>query len=243
MDMEEQHTPYGNLRVGSLGSIYRRLIDILEVAAATYGDPFTIGLTGGSTPKAFYDWAVKNRAISQKILEQAMWSISDERMVPLDDPESNFGNADRMLLTPLGVPEHCKLNWPVMLDPHSAAIVVERRWQERFGYGRTFDLCFLGMGDDGHTASIFPGSPMLGAIASGNLFAAVDVPGTGWRISVTPDGLAACSKIVITVTGSAKAEMLKAGLQGEPDKLQVPLLSRFPEKVEWLVDTAAAAAL
>lgn len=241
--MEERSTAYGKIKIGSLEDVFGRTVELMEISAATCGDPFTIGLTGGSTPKAFYKWAVANEAISETVLKQAMWSVSDERMVPLDHPESNFGNANRMLLTPLGVPEERKLNWPMMLDPHSVAAVVERRWQDRFGYGRTFDLCFLGMGEDGHTASIFPGSPMLGAIASGTLFAPVDVPGTGWRISLTPDGIGACSKVVITVTGSAKAERLKAVLDGPPDTYPVQLVSRFPGKVEWLVDEAAAALL
>jgi 6-phosphogluconolactonase len=241
--VKEHKTACGTLKIGSLEDIFRQVIDILEVTAATYGDPFSIGLTGGSTPKAFYEWAVKRKAISQTVLSQAMWSVSDERMVSPDDPESNFGNADRMLLTPLGVPDHRKLNWPMMLDPHSVALMVERRWQERFGHGKTFDLCFLGMGDDGHTASIFPGSPMLGAIAPGTLFASVDVPGKGWRISITPDGLNASGKVVVMVTGSAKAERLKEVLQGEPDRYPVQLLSRFPEKVEWLIDEDAAALL
>ncbi|MEX0324627.1 MAG: 6-phosphogluconolactonase [Puniceicoccaceae bacterium] len=241
--MEETTSAYGKIRIGSLEDIFRRTAELMEISAATCGDPCTIGLTGGSTPKAFYRWAVENKAISKAVLDQAMWSVSDERLVPLDHPESNFGNANRLLLTPLGVPEERKLNWPMMLDPHSLAAMVERRWQDRFGYGHTFDLCFLGMGDDGHTASIFPDSPMLGAIASGTLFAPVDVPGKGWRISITPDGLAASSKIVITVTGAAKAERLKAVLEGEPDQYPVQLVSRFLEKVEWLVDTEAAALL
>ncbi|MEX0330346.1 MAG: 6-phosphogluconolactonase [Puniceicoccaceae bacterium] len=241
--MEERKTIYGNVRIGNLEEIFSRTVEVMEINAATCGDPFTIGLTGGSTPKAFYTWAVENEAISKAVLEQAMWSVSDERVVPLDHPESNFGNANRLLLTPLGVAEGRKLNWPMMLDPHSLAAMVERRWQDRFGYGHTFDLCFLGMGDDGHTASIFPESPMMGAIAAGTLFAPVEVPEKGWRISITPDGLAACSKIVITVTGAAKAERLKAVLDGEPDQYPVQLVSRFPEKVEWLVDTEAAKGL
>ena len=61
--MEETKTAYGTLRIGSEVAIFREIIEILEVSAATYGDPFTVGLTGGSTPKAFYKWAVDNNRL------------------------------------------------------------------------------------------------------------------------------------------------------------------------------------
>jgi 6-phosphogluconolactonase len=240
--MREQTTPYGKVHIGAISELFELLIDRFETTAATCGDPFTVGLTGGSTPKAFYQWAVENEALSDVVLRQAIWSVSDERMVPLSDPESNFGTADRGMLKPLGVPLERKLPWPVMVDPHSAAPAFEMRWQERFGNNRAFDLCLLGMGDDGHTASIFPGSPLL-IIEDGNFFAPVDVPGKGWRLSITPDGLAACGKIIVMVTGAGKAERLKAVLAGPEGEYPVQLLSHFAKKVEWLVDEAAAADL
>lgn len=236
--MRQQLTPYGSLRIGSRQEIFERLVDLMETSAATFGDPFTIGLTGGSSPKAFYEWAVKKDALSRTVLKQAVWSVSDERMVPLDDEESNFGNADRMLLNPLNVPAERKFPWPVKVDPHSAGTAFEMKWEERFGDNRAFDLCMLGMGDDGHTASIFPGSPLL-AIESGNLFAPVEVPGKGWRLSITPDGLGACGKIAVLVTGEGKAERLKAVLEGDGNDYPVQILSRHAKKVEWLVDAAA----
>jgi 6-phosphogluconolactonase len=95
------------------------------------------------------------------------------------------------------------------------------------------------MGTDGHTASIFPNSPLL-AIESGDHFAPVDVPEKGWRFSLTPDGLRACGKIVVVVTGTSKLHRLKKVLEG-PEKQLYPIqiLSRYADKVEWLVDEAA----
>jgi 6-phosphogluconolactonase len=237
--MRQQLTPFGSLRIGSRHDIFERVVDLLETSAATYGDPFTVALTGGSTPKAFYKWAVEKETLSRVVLNQAVWSVSDERMVPLADEDSNFGNADRMLLEPLGVPAERKFPWPVRVDPHSAGTVFEMKWQERFGSDRAFDFCMLGMGDDGHTASIFPNSPLLG-FDSGSYFAPVEVPGKGWRLSITPAGLQACGKIAILVTGEAKAERLKAVLEGEVGEYPVQILSQVAKKVEWLVDAAAA---
>lgn len=238
--MRQENTPYGQFTIGPVPALFERLVDRLETGAATCGNPFTIGLTGGSTPKAFYQWAVENDAISEPVRKQAVWSVSDERMVPLEDPESNFGTADRLLLQPIAVPPERKFPWPVMVDPHSAATAFEMRWHERFGPDRAFDLCLLGMGEDGHTASIFPGSPLL-IIESGDHFAPVEVPGKGWRLSITPDGLAACGKIIVMVTGAAKAQRLKAVLEEPVGRYPIQLLSRLADKVEWLVDEAATA--
>lgn len=240
--MRQQLTPFGSLRIGSRQAIFERVVDLLETSAATFGDPFTVGLTGGSTPKAFYEWAIKKEALSRVVLNQAVWSVSDERMVPLSDEESNFGNADRLLLQPLGVPAARKFPWPVQVDPHSAGTAFEMKWQERFGEDRAFDFCMLGMGDDGHTASIFPDSPLL-AIESSSYFAPVEVPGKGWRLSITPSGLRACGKIAVLVTGEAKAERLKAVMEGKQGQYPVQILANCANKVEWLVDAAAAKAL
>ncbi|MGC9451438.1 MAG: 6-phosphogluconolactonase [Oceanipulchritudo sp.] len=240
--MEERKSIHGTLRIGRIEELFERMVDILETGAASFGNPYLIGLTGGSTPRAFYQWAAREQPLSRTVLDQAVWSVSDERMVPLADPESNFGTADREFLTPLGVAADRKFPWPVQVDPHSAALVHERKLQERFGMGRSFDICFLGMGEDGHTASIFPGSPLL-IIESGNFFAPVEVPGKGWRLSITPDGLRACGRIVVMVTGEKKAQRLKEVLEGPGDAYPVQILRGCANKVEWLVDETAGSGL
>lgn len=237
--MKSSTTDYGTVKIVNKIGLFARMVELLDEQADTNAENFTVGLTGGSTPIAFYNWAVKHNAISEAVLEKAVWSVSDERRVALESPESNFGNADRNLLKPLGVHPQRKLPWPVILDPHSAVSIFQRKFHERYGANKAFDLCFLGMGTDGHTASIFPNSPLM-AIESGDHFAPVDVPEKGWRFSITPDGLRACGKIVVVVTGGAKLHRLKKVLEG-PEKQLYPIqvLSRFPEKVEWLVDEAA----
>jgi len=240
--VKELQTAFGKVRIAEREKLFSRLIDILETASASFGDPFTIGLTGGATPKAFYAWAREEEAISKAIINHAVWSVSDERFVPLTDPESNFGIADRELLVPFDVPAERKCPWPIQVDPHSAALVFERRIRDRFGSDHAFDVCILGMGEDGHTASIFPGSPLM-AIQSGHHFAPVEVPGKGWRLSITPDGLATCGRIVVMVTGSAKARRLRAVLRGLDQDYPIQILSRCARRVEWLVDEDAAAGL
>ena len=241
--MTETKTPYGILRAGSLETVFKRLAAIMTETAGERGDPCTIGLTGGSTPKAFYAWAREHAAIDASVRARAVWSVSDERMVPLAENESNFGTADRQLLDPLEISPERKFPWPVTVDPHSAARAFDMRFHERFGEGRAFDLCLLGMGDDGHTASIFPDSPLLAIDSPGTHFSSVDVPGKGWRLSITPHGLAACGRIVVIVTGEGKAERLAAVMREPVGSYPIQLLAQAAERVEWLVDETAAARL
>ena len=112
------------------------------------------------------------------------------------------------MLSPLGVAAENKLPYPVELDPYGAADKYNRLWNERFGEENGFDVCVLGMGDDCHTASLFPGSPLLESAESRN-FAAVEVPGKGWRLTITEAGLARSKKIIVNTLGQGKAEALK----------------------------------
>ena len=241
--MQQRTTSLGRLHIGGREDLFRQLATILNTGTETERGHFAIGLTGGSTPLAFYRWAAAEKPFKEEFLSRAVWSVSDERMVPLESEESNFGNADREMLQLMKVPGERKLPFPVQVDPHSAALAFDRRFRERFGAG-AFSVCLLGMGEDGHTASIFPGSPLL-AIEADAFFAPVDVPEKGWRLSITPHGLAASRRIVIMVTGAGKAERLAEAFSTSPDpqRLPVQLLHRHADRTDWLVDEAAAAKL
>lgn len=228
----------GRLHVGTLEELFGLGANLMNAAAEAEAGAFGVGLTGGSTPLAFYRWAVGEQPFTEALLEKAVWSVSDERMVPLESGESNFGNADRELLQPLGIEESNQLPFPVEVDPHSAAVVFQRKFTERFGRAG-FGVCMLGMGDDGHTASLFPGSPLL-VLEGGELFAPVEVPGKGWRLSVTPRGLELSRRIVVLVTGEAKAERLASVFTEEPGSYPIQILARFADRVDWLVDEPAA---
>lgn len=239
--MEENttlQTPYGEVRCGEAAFIYESLLAGIAAAAEAASGTATVALTGGSTPARFYAWAAV-QALPRSVMEKVVWTVSDERMVPLTDNESNFGNAERGFLDPAGIPAEHRFPWPVTVDPQSAGIAYEMKFRERFGERAAYDLCLLGMGDDGHTASIFPGSPLL-AVDDRNWFSAVQVPGKGWRLSITPAGLAECGRILVVVTGANKAERLRDALTSEPGRYPVQLLARCAERVTWLVDPAAA---
>jgi 6-phosphogluconolactonase len=169
---------------------------------------------------------------------------SDERHVPLASADSNFGNADRELFQPLGVSPAMTIPWPVEFPPLPCASAFNRTWNTRFGAKQGFDVCFLGMGDDGHTASLFPGCPLIGAGVPEN-FAAVEWPGRGWRLTITEAGLARCARVVVITNGVAKNAALKAILRGPYDPKHHPsqVHRAYAARVTWLVDEAAAAGL
>lgn len=241
--MEKRTSSYGNILIGTESEVFEKALDLIAQTAAK-GPLLTVGLSGGSTPQRWYRWLTENKHLWPELAQRTCWTTSDERNVPLEDSESNFGNAVRLFLDPLNIPDSLRMPWPTNVDPHSASIVFNQRWNDKFGVHRCFDVCFLGMGDDGHTASIFPGSPLLG-IESRDNFASVEVPGKGWRFTVTPNGLTKCGQLVVIALGSSKAQRLKSVLHGEynPGEQPIQLLRDSADRVTWLVDQAAAALL
>jgi 6-phosphogluconolactonase len=241
--METRETAYGTLTIGSETELFKKAAELIN-RSAQGGHRSRIGISGGNSPKVFYRWLVENNALTEDVIENALWSASDERFVPRNDPESNFGNCDKLLLDPLNIPEERRLNWPTQVDPHSAPIVFNRKWNERFGADRGFSICFLGMGEDGHTASIFPRSPILGTPIHEN-FTCVQVPEKGWRLTITPLGLTHCKQIVVMIHGKSKAKRLKAVLEGDGsiEDMPIKLLKEHADKTIWLVDTEAASLL
>ncbi|HVU18651.1 MAG TPA: 6-phosphogluconolactonase [Candidatus Didemnitutus sp.] len=240
--MKELSSSYGRVFIGSREECFQTAAFLAgaQRGRVAAGKSYSWALTGGETPKDWYRWCVQRDALSPTLRSGTHWFTSDERTVPLSSPDSNFGNADRGLLSPLGIASANKHPWPVELPPPEAAASFEKRAATILGAGRGFDLCFLGLGDNTHTASFFPGSPLLRQ-PTDNLFAAVDTP-QGWRLTITPAGLKVCGLIVVIVRGAGKAEALHRVLSGPYDPVNVPgqVLRSCAGNVVWLTDTEAA---
>ena len=241
--MQERVSQYGNILIGTPDELFSKAVELL-LTEASKRSMATIGLPGGVTPRNWYKWIIAQNALDGAALDRICWLTSDERYVPLEDSESNFGNAARLFLDPLHVPETRRMPWPVNVDPYSASIVFNRRWNERFGEQRCFDLCFLGLGQDGHLASIYPGSSVIGLGTKDN-FASVEVPDLGWRLTVTEQGLHHCRRILLMVMGAQKAEPLKAVMESAFDPYRQPahLLRDMAANVTWLLDEESAQGL
>lgn len=238
--MDVKTTPLGDLRMGERTALFEWFAQAIEKTAEENEASASVALSGGSTPKAWYQWAHENRRLNPKNLRNVIWATSDERYVSLNDEESNFGNAARYLLQPLGFSEDKCLPWPVDFDPEPGALTFQSQWANRFGENRAFDLCLLGMGDDCHTASLFPGSPLLES-DGGNFFSSVQVPEKGIRYTITPSGLQACQNIVVLIAGAGKKEALQAVLEEpiDPKVRPIQVLSTVRDRVTLLCDPEA----
>jgi len=243
--MREVKSDYGRVIVGTKAELFQQAFDLgaAERAKAAHSR-FLWALTGGGTPKEWYQWLVSEKKLSPADASAIEWTVSDERHVLLDSAESNFGNAERQLLAPLGVPTDRRHPWMVAWPVAEAAEAYRRTMLILAGPARTYDVCFLGMGDDCHTASLFPGTPLL-RDDGGLAFGGQEVPGKGWRLTITPTGLRQCGLIVVMTLGAGKADALHRVLRGPDDVLNVPsqILKTCADRVVWLVDEAAAAKL
>ena len=160
--MNGQSTDYGRLLVGTKDEIFARAA---ALAVAHHNRvptrPFTWALGGGGTPQEWYRWCVANRSLPADVIASIHFTVSDERCLPLTEAGSNFGQAERLLLAPLGIPEGHRVPWAVELPPLEAAVDYRRTMAGLSLPGHAYDICFVGMGEDCHTLSLFPGTPLL----------------------------------------------------------------------------------
>ena len=234
-------TSAGRFAVGNREEIFRQAVSLSAHAWDGRGSgSFFLALSGGSTPVEWYRWCVSAGAFNHGLIDATEWFSSDERHVPLASDDSNFGTADRRLLTPLGVVPARKHPWPVELPHMDCAPVFEERFRRLRESDKAFDVCFLGLGTDGHTASIFPGSPLLERDEP-RFFVSIEVPEKGKRHTITPRGLNTCGGIIVMAPGAGKKEALSRVLAADGSESETParLLRRMRDKVTWLVDREA----
>jgi 6-phosphogluconolactonase len=221
-----------------------RITELVERSIATTGSAF-VSLTGGSTPRDTYaalaDSSRPYRARIDWARVQLFWG--DERHVPPDHPDSNFGMADRALLQHVPIrPDHVHRIRAELPDAREAAAAYATELPE------TFDVMLLGLGEDCHIASIFPGSELLQSpdqANDGRVAAVYAAHLNRWRITLTPAEILASRAIVMLVTGEEKAPAVASAIEGPLDIGHCPcqLLREAGDRVEWLLDRAAAARL
>jgi 6-phosphogluconolactonase len=200
---------------------------------------FAVVLAGGSTPKATYE------ILARDFVEAVDWNdvdvfFGDERSVPPDHEDSNYRMAREALLDRVPVGSVHRMQGE--LPPDEAASSYEDELRAFFGAEELprFDLVLLGIGGDGHTASLFPETPALGV--TDRLVVANPVPKLDTtRITLTAPVLNAARAVDFLVAGEGKAEALKKILEGDADPRRYPAkLVRPPGGPAWMVDQAAA---
>ncbi len=246
--MKRLPSPYGEIVIAEKETLFDSFTSMIRDSVKEVTYPPGVALTGGSTPKDYFKWLADHPDKLPEAKENVVFTVSDERYVPLESDESNYGNAMRMFLDPVGIIDDHRYFWDTSRDPVDAARWYQQLWELSFGEDATYDICMLGMGGDCHTASLFPGSPLLEQLDdNGDNFASVLVPDKGERLTITPRGLKRCGRIVIFVLGEGKAEAVKRIFRGDENtsvsEIPVRLFKHFPEKVTWLMDEAATSLL
>ncbi len=212
-------------------------------------DRFAVALSGGSTPKALY-----SRLASPDDAMRVEWDrvhifFGDERCVPPDHPDSNYHMAREALLNRVPIPRHCIHRMHGEMDPQEAAQEYEEtligffntRPDEQARGKPRFDLILLGLGEDGHTASLFPGSTAVRE--EWHWVLAVNPEhAPQWRLTLTPVVLNAAANGIFLVSGEAKRERLREVLEGlcRPDELPAQIVSPTDGTLQWMVDQQAA---
>ncbi len=219
-------------------------------AAVRAKGSFNVSLAGGSTPKALYSLLVNDPTLRSELpWDKIHLFFGDERHVPPDHPDSNFRMAAEAMISksPLKPAQvtRIKAEYP---DAEKAALEYEKALREYFKlkdaeYPR-FDLLLVGMGNEGHTLSLFPGTKALhpdGRIVVSNWIGKLYTE----RITLTAPAANNAAEIIFMVTGADKACALKAVLEGpfEPEQLPAQLLQPKNGKLLWLVDAAAGSML
>ena len=223
-------------------ALARHVAEWMTAAALAAKSPFRVALSGGSTPKALYGLLASDEFRGRFPWQLVSWYWGDERFVPHDHPESNYRMAREAMLAKAPVPP--KNIHPVPADgtPEDAARRYERTLREAYG-GATldparplFDVTLLGLGPDGHTASLLPGEPVL---EERKRWVAVVAHGRPEiRITMTYPVIESSRRVAFLVAGRDKASVLRAIRAGDS---QVPAARVRPlGELFWFVDRAAA---
>jgi 6-phosphogluconolactonase len=223
-------------------ALARRVAEWMTATASAAKGRFRVALSGGSTPKALYSLLASEEFRDRFPWRQVSWFWGDERFVPYDHPESNYRMAREAMLAKVPVPPENIFPIPTNGEPEEAARRYERTLQEAYGAPTLdpsrpfFDIVLLGMGPDGHTASLLPGDKLLeerrrwvAAVAHGR---------PEVRITMTYPVIESSRHVAFLVEGAAKAATLSA-IRAGGSHLPAARVRPVGELI-WFADRAAA---
>ncbi len=214
-------------------------IVIAAEKAIELGGSFSIALSGGSTPKALFTLLAQEPYASAIQWTKVLIFFGDERTVPPDHADSNYRMAKETLLSKVPIPGDNVYRMRGEIDPQEAAKEYGEMLKERFGDGG-IDLVLLGMGDDGHTASLFPHSAGLKETKHRVIANYVEKMKT-WRVSMSYPFLNRSHEVLILVTGANKAKRIAEVLEGPENIENLPIQGINPAgKLAWIMDAPAA---
>lgn len=228
-------------------ALARALADLFvslgRMAMADRGS-FHVALSGGNTPRAAYELLAQDPWCDELSWSDVFIYFGDERCVPPDDEQSNYLMARHAFLDSVGIPRANVHRIAGEVDPGHAANEYASLLRAVFGNAPQLDLILLGLGPDGHTASLFPGSPpdtdddalVRAVYAQSQLM---------WRVTMTPKVINLGRTVAFAVEGAEKAAILASVYQGPVDPVKYPaqIVDPVPGRLIWLVDDLAAGLL
>ena len=221
-------------------AVARHVIDCAGESIAA-GGRFIVALSGGSTPKRSYERLASNdfARLMDWGRTHVLWS--DERCVPPGDPQSNYRMAKEALLDRVSIPAE-QIHRIRGEDPPACAAAEYEEELRGLLQSAPIDLVLLGLGEDGHTASIFPGQPTVRE--SIRWVMATPAPdGKLWRVTLTPVIINAARNVTFVVSGASKAARLRQLIEGplEPDTVPAQTIEPERGRLTYMADDAALA--
>lgn len=250
-----EETPNANVRVLTDADAVARAVAarFVEIACEAVGarGRFSVALSGGTTPRRVYELLSGEEFSARVEWAKVHVFFGDERCVPPDDAESNYRMARESLLSRVPIPTQ---NVHRMIGEGDAVANARLYEDELRAFFRTdespieelprFDLALLGMGDDGHTASLFPHSPALEERQAWVVANRIE-KFNAFRLTLTARAINHAAHVLFIVTGAGKAERLREVLEGGRDPLRLPsqLIKPTSGTLDWYVDRAASSKL
>jgi 6-phosphogluconolactonase len=227
-------------------SVLARYVVQLAKEAIEENNHFSVALSGGFTPQKLHELLTSSPFSDEIDWNKVYFFFGDERYVPHTDKDSNYGMAYETLLKPLNIPDDHIFPVNTTLDPALAAEDYEKRLDLFFNNNDIkLDLILLGLGDNAHTASLFPYTEVLHDKTPG--VKAVELPEQKtWRITFNAPLINNAIRIAFLVIGKEKAEAVKHVLNNDPENIKAEL---YPaqlirtERVAWFLDKEAASLL
>jgi 6-phosphogluconolactonase len=223
-------------------ALAHQVAEWMTKAALAARDSFRVSLSGGSTPKTLYGLLASDEFRDRFPWQRVSWYWGDERFVPYDHPESNFRMTREAMLAKAPVPRENIHPIPTDGTPEDAARRYEQTLQQAYGAAKLdprrplFDVTLLGLGSDGHTASLLPGEPALSECE--RWVAVVSHGRPEVRITMTYPVLESSRRVAFLVAGEEKAAIFNAIRKGGS---QMPAARIRPVgELLWFVDRAAA---
>lgn len=225
-------------------SVARRVAEfLLELAKAKTGGPYVIALSGGSTPKKLYEVLAAAPFATEFPWSKVELFFGDERVVPPDNDDSNYNMVNHALLSKVAIPSERVHRMPTAGDPAEAARTYQRDLQAVYGSdtlqpGRPlFDVVLLGLGENGHTASLFPGTAVLEErTAWVSTCTPHDAPHR--RLTLTYPAIDSSAHVLFLVTGAGKADVLAKVRARDPAQPSSHITTKG--ELIWVLDEAAA---